>query len=220
MNLCSVEGCQRPCLAKNLCALHYERIRPGAKPCCVEGCERPSRKRRMCTLHYQRWQTHGEAGLHVHYTKPSKPAEERFWSKVNKDGPVPQNRPDLGPCWIWLGSCDSGGYGTFNYNDLTVSAHKFIYKATYEEIPPNKQIDHLCRARNCVNPTHLEVVTQQENFERGKGPAVLAAGRQKRIQQAKEQTHCPHGHLFSPENTYINTKRSRVCRECKRLRGR
>ncbi|MBU6428993.1 MAG: hypothetical protein KGR26_08285, partial [Cyanobacteria bacterium REEB65] len=24
-----------------------------------------------------------------------------FWAQVDKDGPIPSHRPDLGPCWIW-----------------------------------------------------------------------------------------------------------------------
>ena len=30
----------------------------------------------------------------------------RFYENVNKDGPVPAHRPDLGPCWVWTGPVD------------------------------------------------------------------------------------------------------------------
>jgi hypothetical protein len=36
-------------------------------------------------------------------TKPGpkpRPLGERFWVKVNKDGPVPVHCPELGPCWV------------------------------------------------------------------------------------------------------------------------
>lgn len=33
--------------------------------------------------------------------------EQRFWAKVDKNGPVV--RPELGPCWIWTGNRDPWG---------------------------------------------------------------------------------------------------------------
>ena len=32
------------------------------------------------------------------------PVEERFWPKVDKNGPVPEPHPELGPCWVWTGA--------------------------------------------------------------------------------------------------------------------
>lgn len=40
--------------------------------------------------------------------------EERFWSKVDRNGPVPEHRPDLGPCWLWTAYVDAHGYGVFS----------------------------------------------------------------------------------------------------------
>ena len=66
-------------------------------------------------------------------------------------------------------------------------------------------LDHLCRVPGCVNPFHLEAVTNEENIRRGK-KGVLFPG------------HCVHGHDYTPENTIINKKGRRVCRACKRTR--
>jgi hypothetical protein len=73
-------------------------------------------------------------------------------------------------------------------------------------IPEGLTIDHLCRAIRCVNPAHLEPVTNAENIRR----AALANAR----------SHCPHGHEYTPENSYFDPKGGRRCRECQRLAQR
>ncbi len=46
-------------------------------------------------------------------------------------------------------------------------------------IPDNMVIDHICGNRICVNPLHMEVVSQAENCRRGSGTKLTLA-------QAKE----------------------------------
>src|SRR5262245_23051821 len=125
--------------------------------CAVSGCDRSDRLARgLCSMHYQRLMKRGS----TNYERPS--AEERFWAKVNKDGPVPSIRPELGQCWIWHGSVKEHGYGSFN----RTQAHRFAYEAIEGAIPPGLELDHLCLVRNCVRPDHLEVVTRRENILR------------------------------------------------------
>jgi hypothetical protein len=50
---------------------------------------------------------------------------ERFWSKVNKDGPIPASCPELGPCWLWTRSCYYNGYGQFAYGNRASSARRW-----------------------------------------------------------------------------------------------
>lgn len=77
---------------------------------------------------------------------------------------------------------------------------------------PGTHIDHLCRNRRCVNPTHMEVVTPNENWRRGASPVGINA----------RKTHCKHGHEFTPENTkwrmrpHRGTLPTRSCRICLR----
>lgn len=70
-------------------------------------------------------------------------------------------------CWLWLGSKSSYGYGIYVLNGKSIPAHRYAYERFNGPIPKGLQIDHLCRVKNCVNPTHLEVVTQLENIRRG-----------------------------------------------------
>lgn len=71
-------------------------------------------------------------------------------------------------CWIWQRSLHPSGYG--NASDAkgkTVRAHRLYYERACGPVPPNLQLDHLCRQRDCCRPSHLEPVTQQENQRRG-----------------------------------------------------
>lgn len=120
---------------------------------------------------------------------------ERFWVKV-------QEQPS--GCWGWTGRIDRYGYAQYSERGQMVGAHRVSYTALCGPIPTGLQVDHLCRNRACVNPDHLEPVTQLENARRG---------------AAARKTHCVNGHAFTPENTYrrpgVGGGR-RSCRECNR----
>jgi len=111
-------------------------------------------------------------------------------------------------CHLWTGHIDADGYGIISAGPREGEArrklytHRVAYEAAHGEISDGLVVDHLCRNRSCCNPAHLEAVTQQQNMQRGS-----FGGR----------THCKHGHEYTPENTYRDT-RGRQCRECRRLR--
>lgn len=128
------------------------------------------------------------------YPRPS--PEERFWSKV-----------DVGDCWLWAGPLRDG-YGRFWLDGRFHQAHRWLYEYLVEPIPSGFQMDHLCKTRSCVNPDHLEVVTQRENMERS------TVWRYNRI-----KTHCPRGHALEGDNVYW-TKAGRCCLECKQAHTR
>src|SRR5690349_1913777 len=96
-----------------------------------------------------------------------KPPAERFWPKVDKNGPVPIKRPDLGPCWLWTKGCTPAGYGAFSIGHKHMAAHRFAYEVLIGPIRNGLDLDHLCRVRSCVNPSHLEPVTRSINLLRG-----------------------------------------------------
>lgn len=134
--------------------------------------------------------------------------EDRFWSKVDKDGPVPDYRPELGPCWLWTAGQWGEGYGRFWVSGRPVSAHRFAYEFLVGPIPSGLQIDHLCRVRNCVNPAHMEPVTNRVNTLRGMGPTVAGL-------RMSTKTHCPQGHPYDEANTRW-WRNERLCRACGR----
>lgn len=173
---CIVDGCVRPVLVKKrgLCKLHYERwarARPASergprrKPiryCSVEGCERVATGRGWCDMHHTRWKRHGDP-LGWGFA----PESERFWAKVDKDGPTPQHRPDLGPCWVWTAARQRRGYGLFAHADGGL-AHRYAYTQMVGVIPAGLELDHVCRNTSCVRPSHLEPVPHRVNVLRGK----------------------------------------------------
>lgn len=104
-------------------------------------------------------------------------------------------------CWEWTGSMHAAGYGLFRDR----LAHRISYEVHVGSIPEGLTIDHLCRNRRCVNPLHLEAVTIAVNVLRGESPPARNA----------RKTHCPKGHPYDDENTYISPssgwRGSRAC---------
>lgn len=129
-------------------------------------------------------------------------AAERFAQKYSVDAKT--------GCWIWRGAGSGTGYGSLGVNGVQVAAHRFAYELLCGPVPPRLVLDHLCRNRGCVNPAHVEPVTQGENVRRG------LTG-----QNNSAKTRCPYEHEYTAENTYILPRSgSRVCRTCQKRRRR
>lgn len=144
------------------------------------------------------------------------PAPQRFWPKVDKNGPVV--KPELGPCWLWTGAtAKQTGYGRFTISRTErVFAHKFAFEAERGSVPAGLVLDHLCRNPRCVRPSHLEPVTDVENILRGTGPSALNAAK----------TTCVNGHPLTEENVYrfrqahYRRRIGRACKTCRREASR
>ena len=129
---------------------------------------------------------------------PRQPLEVRFWAKVAK--------PLTGDgCWLWMGHRNQGGYGQVSVNRHMRQAHRVAYELSVGPIPEGLTLDHLCRVRHCVNPSHLEPVTELENIRRG------TVG-----ENMRSKTHCPQGHPYDEANTRHTKNGNRLCRACYR----
>ncbi len=69
-------------------------------------------------------------------------------------------------CWIWQRAVHTNGYGHIWADNKHQRAHRVYYERYRGAIPVGMVLDHLCRNKKCVNPYHLEVVTQKENIQR------------------------------------------------------
>ena len=139
-----------------------------------------------------------------------RPPLERFWPKVDLDGPLAANDPSLGACWVWTGNVGSGPYGLFWDGDHMMNAHRFAWSALIGPPTAGMVLDHFaCDNKLCVNPTHLREVTQRENTLRSTSVAGVHAA----------ATACPHGHPYDDENTYRRPDgKGRGCLACRRSR--
>lgn len=136
-------------------------------------------------------------------------ASANFWRRVTKTG-------DNG-CWLWTGERKPDGYGRcrFYHNSPDHEryyVHRYAYLQLVGPIPEGLVIDHLCRVHNCVNPAHMEPVTNAENIKRGLWESAGGAA----INRTK--TQCPRGHPYSGSNLIIERAGSRRCRTCERAR--
>lgn len=89
--------------------------------------------------------------------------EERFWSFVDKDGPLAP-RAELGNCWLWTGRSNDSGYGMFGLKGRKVRAHRVAWEMHHgSPIPPGKIVRHRCDTRICVRHDHLMLGTYADN---------------------------------------------------------
>ena len=132
---------------------------------------------------------------------------ERFWQRVDQAG---------GPeaCWPWTGSHNSAGYGIAMVQGpgdpsplLSMKAHRLSYLLHIGPPPASVLVLHSCDNPPCVNPAHLRLGTQQQNMQ-----DAIARGRH----GALNRTHCPKGHEYTPENTYVVPRTGhRQCVTCR-----
>lgn len=129
---------------------------------------------------------HGHNRLMIEFTEAS---ARRFWSRVRWSG----------ECMVWKGSKDDSGYGVVSRGSRYYRAHRVVIHMLRGSIPDGFVVDHLCGQHACVNPDHLETITQRENVLRGRSPAA---------ENAKKKT-CKEGHEFERKKNGI-----RWCRTC------
>lgn len=96
---------------------------------------------------------------------------ENFWAKVSKSD----------ECWLFVGSRHHLGYGQFTLNGRVNKAHRVSWMIHYGEIPEGMCVLHRCDVRNCINPAHLFLGTQQDNIADMVAKGRQRAGRQRGV---------------------------------------
>lgn len=188
---CIVENCGELVHGLGYCSKHWWRFKKYDDPlfvtnlelrtsepteCSVDDCGRDVSARGWCKYHYMRWWM---------YTNPeypdqraarrkaaSVPSEKTTWAyrwerNIDRDGPMPIWRLDLGQCWVWNGTKQSSGHGQITVDGRLWQVHRLAWEFTEGRIPRDGTcLDHLCRRTNCIRPEHLEPVTLSENSRR------------------------------------------------------
>lgn len=118
---------------------------------------------------------------------------------------------DQNGCWLFHGFIHPTGYALTSYRGKQTRAHRAMYMAAKGPIPDGMHVCHTCDVRHCINPDHLWIGTRSDNMRdmhaKYRGP-----------QQTK--THCPRGHPYDEENTYLTPEGFRNCKMCSRIRQR
>lgn len=139
--------------------------------CSIDDCDRPHKGHGLCNMHLTRQRKHGTT------ESPIRSQEERFWEKVNKDGPVPKGHPDLGPCWVWTAATNDHGYGVLRPTGYRsgppIKAHRYSAELSGMDIA-GRHVLHSCDNPPCVNPSHLrpgnDAANMQDALERDRIP--------------------------------------------------
>ena len=178
--------------------------------CVVLGRSRQVSARAMCLMQYKRART---------ATNPHRGFSfARFDDYMDKGGPVPELRPDLGPCWEWTGARNATGYGITPKPFMgTRLAHRVSLALDLGEAVTAEAVMHLCDNPACCRPSHLKPGTRRENSLDAKAKGRTVSGKE-------GMTECKNGHPRTPANTrkyqrpdgYIETK----CIPCRKLWGK
>lgn len=165
------------------------------KICSWHNCSRPVKYRNLCGMHIARQKRGADMDAPP---REWSPWPRRLWEKVDRKGED--------DCWEWLAFRNEEGYGVIAMNGYPRRAHRMSYELLIGPIPEGLHLDHLCRNRGCVNPKHLEPVTNAENIRRAQPFRV----------PMEPRVQCPNGHEYTPENTRRAKDGTRRCRTCER----
>jgi hypothetical protein len=103
-------------------------------------------------------------------------------------------------CWEWQRGRTNIGYGQVWFRNKVEKAHRASFMLAKGDIPKDREIDHLCFTRACINPDHLRLVTHKENC---------------RSTRKAKSLFCKRGHEYTEKTLFMTKKETRVCKVCR-----
>ena len=128
--------------------------------------------------------------------------KKRLFSKINKSGP--------NGCWVWTDSLTRAGYGRFRVGKMKYFSHRLTYTLEKGAIPAGYDIHHKCENPACTNPDHLQPASKADH--------LILLNPNSQPNRFKAQTHCKHGHEFTPDNIYWIKGKWRGCKQCRKYK--
>lgn len=165
------------------------------RTCSIEDCDRPHLARDWCRAHYLRWYKTGDVRAADPIAGGVLNSIQDFWDRV-----VPE-----GDCWVW-GGTNNGAYGVFSHQGTPWLAHRFAYVTLTDEDIEGRSLDHRCLNTLCVNPDHLDNITQSEHTYRSRDSRMVAHRR----------GTCTKGHPRSESVLRRGTNKVVYCKACRR----
>lgn len=123
---------------------------------------------------------------------------ERFWEKVDKDGPTLPGMDS--PCWLWTGATHRQGYGEILIDGVKKYAHVIGWVLQYGPVPEGHDVLHRCDNPPCVR--HLFNGTHQDNMSDmvAKGRSATGARNGRHTHSERTARGDRHGSHTHPES--------------------
>ena len=119
--------------------------------CSVPECGRGYYAKNYCRLHWERARRHGSPII-VQVPRDM-PAAERLAHRSERQG----------DCVVFTGCTNASGYGQITIANKQVAVHRVAYELAHGPIPEGLVIRHKCDNPPCIDPSHLELGTPQDN---------------------------------------------------------
>lgn len=170
----TTEKCPRTALTAGGWPILDERTDMAKRMCSVEGCDRPAIARGWCSPHWTRWSKTGDVQADVPIVRKLRlPPAERFWQYVDRRG-ADECWPWTGHTIAGYGQFRTAGKGSKQVQAHRFG-YELLVGPISDELTLDHQchdsavcrLGTKCPHRLCCNPAHVLPATRGDNARRG-----------------------------------------------------